>query len=757
MDEQRAIEEIAPEDDSDAVAAELARIEKLQIFGATLAKTRDEWIRARTASGWDRRVKVDLDQYHMQDAASKMAASMMDAVEQGYPVTAKEAKPTRSTVFVGITRQKTNAAEARLGDILLPTDDRNWGIKPTPDPEGSRAKEDNGVLVDPATGRAVLVDENGAVTADPERGRPLTKKEVAYAAEQAAKRAAEAMTRKIEDQFVECDYNSELRKMIHDAAVMGTGVIKGPIVRKHSRRVWREKSEPDPATGQVVKVQVLEVVDATTPASFRVDPRLVWEDPACGDNVQDGQGVFELDRLTAKRVRLLAKQPGYLKDQLLRVIEEGPKKHSLVADIPQHKDKDDSEDSSLYYHWVYTGELRREDLEIAGVEVGDDELEVISGVVELINDTVVRAYLNPLESGELPYDFYPWEKVAGSVRGYGMPYLMRAEQSVTNAAWRQMMDNSGVTAGPQIIVNKKLVRPADGNWSLRPFKFWDLQDDTVDPRLAFTAVEFNSHQAELAGIIELAQKLGDQGSGQPMLMTGEQGSAPETVGGMQLLMNNANVVLRRLVKQFDDYVTKPHVRRYYDYNMAYVEDEDIKGDFQIDARGSSALLVRDIQNQAYTQLLAAAANPIYTPLIDPKKLFEKALQAQHIDPKDVLLPDDQIEKNRQAAAQQKDPRIESAMINAQARMEQAKAVAENRAVETEVMREAEVENRRLRMLQLEMQREIEVLKLAQAQQISVEQIKAQLAQTAISDRTKKELAASEMLFKQKASPDGQGI
>ena len=298
-----------------------------------------------------------------------------------------------------------------------------------------------------------------------------------------------------------------------------------------------------------------------------------------------------------------------MRDQLLAALTDGPKKMPLLGELPTRDEKDSSTDEScLFHHWIYTGELRREDLEAAGVEVPEDELEVVSGCVEMIDNTVVRAYLNPHERGELPYDFYPWEKVQGCVRGYGMPYLMRAEQSVTNAAWRQMMDNSGITAGPQIIVNKRLVKPADGQWTLRPFKFWDLVDDSADPRQAFTAVEFNSHQVELAGIIELAQKLGDQGSGQPMLMTGEQGSAPDTVGGMQLLMNNANVVLRRLVKQFDDYVTKKHVRRYYDYNMAYNEKDDIKGDYQVDARGSSALLVRDIQNQAYTQLLAAAAN-----------------------------------------------------------------------------------------------------------------------------------------------------
>lgn len=737
-------------EDSDAVAAELARQEKLDVFGSTLAATRDKWIRARTASGWDRRAAQDLDAYHMRDAATRGNNDMMSSVERGGPIVSRETKPTRSRLFIGVTRQRTNAAEARFTDIVLPTDDRNWGIKPTPDPEAMLAREQDGALINPSTGQPVLIDDTGAVVDNPELGRPLLKSEIANAAERVARRAADAMTRLIEDQFIECDFLGESRKAIHDAMVMGAGIMKGPIVVNRGRKAWVQGP-----SGYVLK-HVAEL----KPASFRVDPRNVWEDPACGDDIQNGQGLFELDRKTEKRVRELAKQPGYIKEQLRKALEKGPTRNSAMSLVENKLDPEEKglEDEKYYYHWIYWGELRREDLEVAGVELpDDDDLEVLSGSVEMINDVVVRAYLNPLDSGEVPYDFFPLEKVQGSPRGYSMPYLMRAEQAATNAAWRQMMDNSGVTAGPQVLVNKKLIRPADGQWVLRPFKFWDVLDDSVDPGNAFRAVEFQSHQAELAGIIELAQRLGDQSSGQPMLTQGDPGSAPETVGGMQMLLNSANVVMRRLVKQYDDYRTKPHVRRYYDYNMAYSKDESVKGDFQVDARGSSALIVRDIQNQAYMELLTAAASPVFAPMINPKKLFEKILQARHIDPKDILLDDEQIEQNRQAAAQQKDPRIEAAMINAEARMKQAEAVAQNRAVETEVMREAEVENRRIRLLQLQQQRDIEILKLAQAQNISINQVRAQLAQTALGERTKKELAASEMLFKQKASPDGQGI
>lgn len=750
-----------PTSEQDDVAQEVARQERLQAFGSSLAATRDKWIAARAATGWDKRVVQDLDQYHGKDPATRMAASMMESVYQGYPVTAREAQVTRSTVFVGITRQKTNSAEARLADILLPTDDRNWGIQPTPDPDCATALSSNETLVDPVTGQPVLFDEEGNVTDDPQAGRPVKKKQIAMAVQQTAHKAAEAMENEINDQLVECDYNDEVRRVLHDAAVTGVGVIKGPMVTARTRKAWREKTSVNPETGQPEKVQVLQIVDELKPASFRVDPRRVWEDPACGDNVKDGRGVFEMQDLTEKRVRELAKQPGYIKGQLRKVLEEGPARSAALFEVQKtEREKEPGEDGKTFQHWIYWGELDREDLKASGVDLGseDDDLSSISGCVEMINNIVIRAYLNPLDDGELPYDFYPWEKVTGTPRGYGIPYLMRAQQSVTNAAWRMMMDNMGVTSGPQIVIKRGAVTPADGQWTLTPRKFWYLTDDSIDVSKVFAAVEFNNHQGELAAVIDLAEKLADQETATPMMAQGQQGSAPETVGGMQMLMNSANVVLRRLVKQFDDYVTRPHIRRYYDYNMAYNERDEVKGDFAVDARGSSALIVRDVQNQAFTNLLAMGANPVYAPMIDTRKLFEKALKAQHLDPRDILLTPEQIEA-RQAnqPPPPPDPRIEAAKITADARMQEAQAVAAGRAAETEARSESEVENRRLRMLELQLKHDLQIMQMSAMQNISIQQVKAQLAQTALHDRTKKELAASEMMFKENDSPDGQGI
>ena len=724
--------QIEVEFEEDPEEQQRKKAEKLQSFGSSLSGQRDEWIRSRSSYGVDKRWIEDEDQYNGKDNVNKAASQMMTSVEQGYPVTTQGAKPHRSTVFIGMTRQKTNAAEARLADILLPTDDRNWGIQPTPNPELMGMSKDNQAAMD-QQGQPVMGED----------GQPARVRDVVKAVLEMANKKAKAMETEIEDQLVECGYNGELRKVIHDSAVLGTGVIKGPIVTNRTRKAWQPVTDQEGET-----VHQVEIVQEIGPASFRVDPRNVWPDPGCGENVHNGKGIYEREQVTAKQIRDLAKQPGFLKPQLRKVLEEGPKQSATLREMT---DEDQRDMARLTYEmWTYWGEVDHDDLESAGVERGTkDELRSTSACVVMINNTVVKAFLNPLDGGDLPYDFFIWEKVAGSCWGYGIPYLMRSQQKVLNAAWRQMMDNAGVSSGPQIVIKPGAIQPADKQWQLSARKIWYATDDIDDVRKAFSTFEFNSHQAELAGIIKMATELADAETGVPTIMQGEKGAAPDTVGGMQMLMNSANVVLRRLVKQFDDMATKPHIRRYYDYNMMYNEDEEIKGDFTIDARGSSALVVRDIQNQSFLNLLAAGANPIYGMYLDTQKLFEKALQAQHIDPAEVFKPEEEIEQikeaQKQAASQgpPPDPAMAVAQLRAEAEMQQVQARSESDLQELQVRQNIAAQEADMQIMQLQMTREIEMLKLSNTQNISLEKIKAQLADTAMKERSRKELFAAE--------------
>ncbi|MGA1254296.1 MAG: hypothetical protein ACO3WN_10780, partial [Burkholderiaceae bacterium] len=357
MEEIAAVEVDMEVVDPEAERAQME--ERLQVFGHNMAKQRDEWIRNRYSYGVDKRWLEDEDQYNNKDMVNKAASQMMTSVEQGYPVTTQHAKPHRSTVFIGMTRQKTNAAEARVADILLPTDDRNWGIQPTPEPYLAGMTMTDEMAVDPRTGQPVV---------DPQTGQPIRKKEVARAVMEMARKKAQAMQNEIDDQLVECDYNGELRKVIHDAARLGTGVVKGPVVMNRTRKAWQPYTD---AMGQTV--YQVDIVQELNPASMRVDPRNVWPDPGCGENIHDGKGIYERQRLTTKQVRDLVKQPGYMREQIRKVLEEGPKKSATFQELRDEEQRDLARDT--YELWEYWGEVDHEDLEAAGVDVGEkDEL-----------------------------------------------------------------------------------------------------------------------------------------------------------------------------------------------------------------------------------------------------------------------------------------------------------------------------------------------------------------------------------------------
>lgn len=746
---------LQPEDDENAPGTKMSdeALSKLDILGSELAHKRDDWVRQRRSTGIDKRWDQDVDQYHMRDEANRSSSQMMEAAEQGYPVTKEHARATRSTVFIGLTRQKSNAAEARLADILLPTDDRNWGIQPMPIPKllammGSQQPAvrpaDGTPAVHPQTGVAAT---QGAPVMNPLTGQQATQGEVAEQIHLAAKQACDGMQDEIDNQLNESDYNGELRKAIHNAVVLGTGVIKGPIVENRFHRAWKHGTD---STGAAFYEMHIE--EEALPASYAVDPRNVFVDPGCGDNHQNGEGLFEREIISGKQLRDLAKQPGYLVDQLRKVLIEGPKRSATMErPIPgPDKDIDTSYLNKNYEMWHYWGEVTYDDAVACGIDESllpgldaDDPLSTVNVCVVVVNDSVVKAYINPIDTGDFPYDFYVWEKVTGSVYGYGIPYLMRAQQKVINSAWRQLMDNLGITAGPQIVLQQGKISPADGEWSITSRKIWFADASATNVKDVMTSIEFNSHADELINVIKFAMQLVDEETSAPMIWQGERGTAPDTVGGMQMLMNSSNVVLRRLVKQFDDMVTRPHIRRYYDYNMLYSDKDEIKGDFRVDARGSSALLVKDIQNQAFMNLLQIANNPTYAIFLNLEELFKKALQAQHIDPADIMATDAQIQQRQQAASQAKPaPAVEVAQIKMQGEGQRGQVNMQMKQAEL-AMAEKQMEiDRATKLQELQAMKENLMLTLATKQNISLDQIKKSLAQMVMQTNTQKELAAA---------------
>jgi hypothetical protein len=355
-----------------------------------------------------------------------------------------------------------------------------------------------------------------------------------------------------------------------------------------------------------------------------------------------------------------------------------------------------------------------------------DPLAEINARIWFCEGRVLSFALHQLDSGEPIYSVFNLCRDETSLFGYGIPYLMRDPQAFVNSAIRMMMDNGALATGPQIVVNRNLVEPEDGQWKMRPRKVWVWKNGAQAAPNAqpFQTFNIDMHQAELANIIEIGRALIDEMTSMPQIAQGEQGSGvTKTAQGMALLMNSANVVFRRVVRNFDDDVTIPTIRRFYHWNMQFSERDEIKGDYDVVARGSSVLLVREMQAQNLMMIaLQLGDHPRYGRRIDEDKILEQLLKAQTIGSVDILRSPADQRKFDQEQAKNVPPEQQAAMVAAQAKMQEL----ELRKAEMAQARELSQMEWDARMAIAQMQNDLALEKIASAVGMKREELQAKL-------------------------------
>lgn len=585
-----------------------------------------------------------------------------------------------SKVFIGLTATKTDAMEARLWDLLFPTDDRNWGIDPTPVPDLADAAEAALKKVDDARRRGDVAqaeatrlqaagDMEGAVAAEGQMRAAEDEESAAQAAaDQLQERVAEArrrcdlMQEEIDDQLVGCRYQSEARDVISDACKIGMGVIKGPVLNEKPAKRWRRGQE-----GQ----HALAPVADHAPGAHRVDPWSFFPDPDVR-RVVDSERNLERHMMTASKLRRLAMRPDIDKDAVREILREKPdmgKTPAYMADLSDLTGQSDGQIRDFYQVWEFTGPLDAEDMGfLAGLYLdgeggADDEMDPLlehHARILFCQGRILSFALYPLDSGEPLYSAFTIRPDEHGPFGFGIPAIMRHPQKVLNGAYRMMMDNSGFSTAPQIVVNKDTVQPQDGNWTLTPRKIWIRNSSQSIPgNPPFETFDIPSHQPELAAIIELASLTIDEVTAMPRIAQGEQGTGvTKTAQGMALLMNSANVTFRRIVKNFDDDITTPLIRRFYDWNMQFSRKEEIKGDYEVKARGSGVLLVREMQAQNLLMIAQTFGDhPTYGPMLKNAELLRAIFRAHMIPAAEITKTDREYKKDLEEQAQQPDPAI----------------------------------------------------------------------------------------------------
>lgn len=811
----------------------------LDAIAIMIAKKRDEAKNARTSSGIETTWKDceeayigidDANRHEFQDARWAKPMSITGPVTTGRIPRSPDYK---STVFVRLTARYVDAGTAKLDEILLAPDDRSFSFSEMPVPELTKAKEDRSQVVHEGLGMAPLtrpaqqgepvpmpaaggaaqgpaasappgaaagppnpvvsalvgqmtgtpglpggqagapaMPGMGAPIAPPMPGSapgaprvPLTVADLAMEAIEQARKSAKAAETRVYDWMVECHWAACVRKIIFDAARIGVGVIKAPIPQaKRQMAVFRK--------GDDVEIKIIEKI---RPGAEWVDPWNAFPDPACGENIHDGDYFFERDYMSRRQIEKLKALPGYISEQIDAVLDEEPDKYETDNDIGASGAPGASKRLGRYEVWYFYGVLKREEWAAIEAAAGsepsandDDNEDDVHAIVTMIQDRVVRAAINPLDSGDFPYHSFPWQRRSQHWAGIGVAEQIKTPQKIVNASMRALLNNAGKSAGSQIVVDQASIRPADGSWILTPDKIWYKTGDSpgTDVRQAFQIYQIPNVTPQMLNILQTGERLGEEATSIPLITQGQSGATtPDTFGAAQLQNNNANQLLRSLGYNFDDFITEPVVRQFYEWLLL---DPDVpteeKAEFQINAHGSIALVERAIQDQAIAQMGALVTNPVYG--FNPKKWAKLMARSKRLNPEDLSYTEEEqakIDANPvvpppvQVAQIQADTALKQLVAKQAAdqqttqseeRIAQATNVLEGGRVQNEGARYAAERERTsvdatVKLHQLAVQRELAMLEYANRHGMNLDSVKADLAKTAMTLQTQRALNAED--------------
>ena len=758
------------------VVDELRKETILAQLGQLVGDLRDKAVKARKESGVEEIWAACEEAYLGIDDANRhefAGAKWIKPTSMSGPVREAQGSQdnTKSTVYIRLTSRYVDMATAKISEIALPIDDKAFSIQPTPVPELINALNSDKPVLHPETGQQI-VKPGQAPEAPGQPGsppKPLTEADIAQQEIDKATDCAEKAEKRIWDWMSECHYPGEMRTVLHDSARLGTAVIKGPFPEMVTTKSMSRK-------GNAMKMTVAQ---KSSLAAKWIDVWNFFPDGACGEDIHTGDHVFERDFISKSTLKRMKKQadssgkPIYLAAQIDKVLEEGPGKCKLDGANPALKVNE-----NRFEIWYMTGTIKRSDLQAAdtlGLDELPEEIDDVYCVITLVNDTVIRATVNTLETGNFPYRVLPWSRRAGSWTGVGVAEQVSVPQRIVNGSTRALLNNAGVTSGSQIIIDPIGLVPADGQNVITPLKVWHRTPDasSMNVRDLMASIDIPNHVEQLMAIIQYGMKLAEEASSIPLIAQGQTGdTSPQTFGQAELQNNNGNALLRSIGMRIDDFITGPLVEDFYEMLLLDPNvPDDEKGDFKIVANGTMAMVEKAIQEQTMLQAANLTQNPQYG--INPRKWFAEFWKSKRLDPRKIQYTEDELAKMA-AQPPQPPPAIAVAEINAKKELQKTQMVLgqkdkqaqEDRAAESQIAsmdnqteqtkiqsdtdRDTAYNNslaqrdeiaRQSAREKHDMQMQLETLKYANLRQISLDDAKKDLAGIAMKLSVQKELSA----------------
>lgn len=550
----------------------------------------------------------------------------------------KRMSPNRSRAFVRLTRNKHRTVTSRLTDFLFPANgEKNWDIKPTPLPD-----------IQPE------VMEQLAMIHMEQTGEQVTSEQLEVLVNDYAAQKARRMERVIEDQLSELKYREILREVLHSGNLYGTGVLKGPMVNMTTERQYIRKKDEN---GN--KSWTYEEHDKLTPFIEAIPLWDIYPDMAA-TRLEDARYIIQRHKMDRNKLLTLSHRSDFDEKVIRKYVRNNPdgdfKRKYFETEIINMGSRAASESTTpepgcKFEVLEYWGYVSVEDLEQYGIKIPEKakgQMDVPCNLW-ILGDYVIKATLAPMQGLTFPYFFYYYDKDETSIFGEGIASIMRDVQELLNSSFRAMLDNAAVAAGPQIEANMDLLNEDEDPTEVYPFKVWLRSGEGADATApALRIVSLPSYTNEYLALNQLLERYSDEVTTIPRYMWGEQaGGAGRTASGLSMMMGQANITIKDQVKNFDDGITKPFIQALYHWNMQFSTDEEIKGDYNIIAQGTSSLIAREVFAQSLMNFANITNNPVDLPMVKREKIVRGIAEALDLGSADLVRTDKEIEAQRQ--------------------------------------------------------------------------------------------------------------
>jgi hypothetical protein len=573
----------------------------------------------------------------------------------------------KSKVFVKVTKTKVLAAFGQLVDVIFGTGQFPIGVRETQLPEGI-AKYTH--LEQGQTGIETSAPKYEA-PAEAEAPAPISPYDVGYAGDgrdepfkagetltatkdvlseaiaeagitfaegaspdpqalerSPAKEAARNMQVLIHDQIEESGGSSELRNALLEAALFGTGIVKGPFNYNKTLSRWTvEEGERiyNPLNVRVPRIEFVSIWD------FFPDPSAT--------SIDDCEYIVHRHRMNKSQLRALSKMPFFNKDAIRGCLQMGP---NYTEKDYEHELKDDqrTEDygSGQFEVLEYWGIMDAEYAREVGMELPDevDDLDEVQVNAWVSNGKLLRGVVNPFTPYRLPYNAFPYERNPYSFFGIGVAENMDDSQQIMNGHARMAIDNLAL-AGSLVFDVDESALVGGQSMDIYPGKVFRRQAGM--PGQAIHGVKFPNTSQENMMMFDKFRQLADEQTGIPSYSHGQTGvqSMTRTASGMSMLLGAASLNIKTVIKNIDDFLLKPLGEAYYQWNMQFFEGQlDIQGDLEVRAMGTNSLMQKEVRSQRLTMFLQTAQNPAIAPFVKISKIVSELAYSLDLDPDEIL-------------------------------------------------------------------------------------------------------------------------